>query len=47
MTIMDLEVVLRKLLGLADLTRAQAFYIHESTKVVMVSKDEDLVFAAL
>ncbi len=47
LTIIDLEVVSRELLGPADLTRAQAFRIHESTKVVMVSKDEDLAFAAL
>ncbi len=33
-------------MGLADLTRAQAFRIHESTEVIMVSKNEDLVFAA-
>ncbi len=45
--IIDLEMVSRELLGPADLTRAQIFRIHESTKVVMVSKDEELVFAAL
>ncbi len=44
LTIIDLEVVLKELLGPADLTRAQAFYIHESTEVIMVSKDENLVF---
>ncbi len=44
--IIDLEVVSRELLGPADLTRAQAFHIHESTEVIMISKDEDLVFAA-
>ncbi len=46
LTIIDLEVVLRELLGQADLTRAQAFCIHESMEVIMVSKDKDLVFAA-
>ena len=46
LTIIDSEVVSRELLGPADLTRAQAFCIHESTEVIMVSKDEDLVFAA-
>ncbi len=46
LTTIDSEVVSRELLGLADLTRAQAFRIHESTEVIMVSKDEDLVFAA-
>ncbi len=47
LTIIDSEVVSRELLGLADLMRAQAFCIHESTEVIMVSKDEDLIFAAL
>ncbi len=46
LTIIDSEVVSRELLGLADLTRAQAFRIHESMEVIMVSKNEDLVFAA-
>ncbi len=46
LTIIDSEVVSRKLLGPADLTRAQTFCIHESTKVIIVSKDEDLVFIA-
>ncbi len=39
-------MVSRELLGPADLIRAQAFCIHELTEVVMVNKDEDLVFAA-
>ncbi len=47
LTIIDSEVVSRELLGPADLTRAQAFHIHESTEVIIVSKDEDLIFAAL
>ncbi len=46
LTIIDSEVVLRKFLGPADLTRAQAFCIHELTEVIIVSKDKDLVFAA-
>ncbi len=45
-TIIHSKVVLRKLLGLADLTRAQAFRIHELAEVIVVSKDEDLVFVA-
>ncbi len=45
LTIIDLEVVLRELLGLANLTGAQAFRIHELTEVIIVNKDEDLVFA--
>ncbi len=46
LTIIDLEGVLRELLGLADLMRAQTFRIHESTEVIMVSKDKDFIFAA-
>ncbi len=34
-------------MGPADLTRAQAFCIHELTEVMLVSKDEELVFAVL
>ncbi len=44
--IIDLIVVLRELLGPADLMKAQVLRIHESTDVIMVSKDKDLVFAA-
>ncbi len=44
--IIDSEVVSRDFLSPADLTRAQVFCIHESTEVIMVSKDENLVFAA-
>ena len=46
LTIIDLKVVSRKLLGATDLVRAQAFCIHELTKIIIVSKDKDLVFAA-
>ncbi len=45
--IIDSEVVSRELLGPAYPTRAQVFCIHESTEVIMVSKDENLIFAAL
>ena len=44
--VIDLRVVSRKLLGPADLSRTQTFCINESTEVIIVSKDEDLVFAA-
>ena len=44
--IIDLKVVSRELLGPTDLARAQALHIYESTEVIIVSKDEDLVFAA-
>ena len=43
--IINLKVVLRKLLGSADLTIAQAFCIYESTEVIIVSKNKDLMFA--
>ncbi len=46
LTIIDSKVVSRELLGPANLTRAQAFRIHELTEVIMVSRDEDLVFVA-
>lgn len=44
--IIELEIVFKKLLGSADLTKAQAFHIHELTKVIMGSKNNNLVFAA-
>ncbi len=47
LTIIDSKVISRELLGPADLTRAQAFCIHESTEVIMVNQDEDLIFADL
>lgn len=40
------EVVSRKLLGLIDLARAQAFCIYRLMEVIMVSKDKYLIFAA-
>ena len=46
LTIINLEVVLRELLGPADLKRAQAFYIYELMEVIIVNKDKNLVFAA-
>ena len=44
--IINLEVVSRELLGSANLTKAQAFCIHKSTEVIMVSENKDLIFAA-
>ncbi len=46
LTIIDSEVVSRELLGPVDLMRAQAFRIYKLTKIIIVSKDENLVFAA-
>ena len=34
-------------MGPSDLPGTQALGIHESAEIVMVGKDEDLVFAAL
>ncbi len=44
--IINLEDVLRELLGLADLTRAQTLCIYKLAEVIIVSKDKNLVFAA-
>ena len=38
-------MILAELLGPPDLARTQALCIHETTKVVMIGKTEDLVFA--
>ncbi len=46
LTIIDLEVVSRELLGLSDLTRAQTLCIYELAEVIMVIQDKNLVFAA-
>ncbi len=44
--VIDLEVVLRELLGPADLAKARTLHIHELTEVVIISKDKDLMFTA-
>ena len=46
LAIIDLEMVLRELLGPADLSGAQALCIYEMTEVIMVRKDENLMLAA-
>ena len=38
---------MRELLGSSNLLRAQAFRIYELTKIIVVRKDEDLVFTVL
>ncbi len=45
LTIIDSKVVSRKLLGPADLARAQTLGIYELMEVVMVSDNKDFVFA--
>ena len=42
--IINLKVVLREFLHLVDLTRAHVFCIYESTKIVIVSKNKNLIF---
>ena len=36
-------MIIRKLLGLLNLTRTQAFCVYEVAKVVMISKNKDFV----
>ena len=43
LTIVDLEVVLRKFLGPADLSAAQALCLHKPTEVVVVGEYEHLM----
>ena len=38
-------MIVRKLLSLADLARIQALCIHKLFKVIVVSKNKDLMFA--
>ena len=47
LTIVDLEVVTRELLGPADLSGAQTLRVHESAEVVMVGEHENFMSRAL
>ena len=47
LAIINSKVVPREFLGPSGLLRTQALGIHESTEIVIVGEDEDLVFAAL
>ena len=38
-------MVTRKLLGLADLMKAQTFYIYDLSELIMVSEKNDFMFA--
>lgn len=40
-------MILRKLLDLTDLTKAQTLYVHKPTLVIMVTKDKNFIFATL
>ena len=44
--IIDSEMVLRKLFGPTDLSEAQTFCIHETTEVIVVHKNENLMLVA-
>ena len=44
--IIDSKAILKQLLSSTNLARAQAFCILEFTKVIIVSKNEKLVFVA-
>ena len=46
LAIVNSEIVSRELLGSADLSGAQVLRIHETTKVIVARKDENLMFAA-
>ena len=46
LAIVDLKMVSKELLGLADLSGAQALRIHETTEVIMLRKDENLMLVA-
>ena len=46
LAIVDFEMVLRELLGPADLSGAQALCIHETTEIIMVCKDKNLMLTA-
>lgn len=45
--IIYLEMVLREFFYPVDLTKTETFCIYELVKVIIVSKDKDLVFAAI
>ena len=47
LTIIYSKMIARKLLSPADLTKIQALYIHKSSKIIVVSKNEKLMFATL
>ena len=47
LTIVDLKVVTRELLGLADLSGAQILCVHEPAEVVVVGKHENFMLRAL
>ena len=47
LTIIDLEMVTKEFLGLANLPRDQTLYVYEPAEVVVVGKYEDFMSRAL
>ena len=47
LTIVDLKVITRELLGPADLSGAQTLRVHEPAEVVVVDKHENFISKAL
>ena len=47
LTIINLKMVTKKLLSATDLKGPQIVYIYKLLKVILVSKNKNLVFAAL
>ena len=45
LTLINLKVIIRKFLNLADLSRTQTLCIYESTKIVVLDKNKDVMFA--
>lgn len=45
--IIDLEVVLRELMGSVDPTKAQNLRIHEPAEAIVIGKNENFVLAAI
>ena len=46
LAVIDLEIVTRKFLSLADLSRAQTLHLHELFEFVMFSKHKDFMLGA-
>ena len=44
LTIINLVIIIKVLLDLTNLTKAQTFYIYKLTKAVIVRKDKKLIF---
>ena len=46
LAVVNSKMILEELPGLTDLSRAQAFCIHEATKIVFICEDKYFVLAA-